>query len=65
MTIVMMTTFIHRINAHAEELRQTFVSHEGKKTLIVYAAGSRYTVNFGHMAREMTSLLHENVRICR
>jgi Domain of unknown function (DUF4419) len=52
---------ISSVNAHAEELRERFVAHEGKKELVVYASGTRYTVDFGDMARQMTSLIDENV----
>lgn len=49
------------INAHAEELRQTFVAHEGKKELEVKGLGNRYTVDFAGMARKMGYLLEKNV----
>lgn len=50
------------INAHAEELRSTFVSHEGKKELVIEAFGDRYSVDFAKMAHEMTRKLHENIK---
>ncbi len=53
------------INAHADELRQYFVAHEGKKKLTVSAVGTRYTVDFGDMARQMTLKIQDNVRIHR
>ncbi|KAK4696372.1 hypothetical protein P7C71_g1530, partial [Lecanoromycetidae sp. Uapishka_2] len=50
------------INAHAEELRGKFVSHEGKKELEVrFVAETRYTVDFGVFAQEMGHLIEENV----
>lgn len=49
------------INAHAEELRSKFVAHEGKKELEVTANGSRYTVDYGDMAKQMSELLKKNV----
>ena len=49
------------MNAHAEELRSHFVKHEGKKELVVTAAGTRYTVDFGNLANQMTGKIHENV----
>src|SRR5882757_10835255 len=45
----------------AEQLRSVFVAHEGKKELVVYASGSRYTVDYGDMAKRMTGLIEENV----
>jgi Domain of unknown function (DUF4419) len=52
---------LRSVNAHAEELRKSFVAHEGKKKLVVYASGTRYTVDFGDMARQMTDLIDANV----
>jgi len=49
------------VNAHAEELRLHFVKHEGKKELVVKAVGTRYTVDFGNLANQMTGQIHENV----
>ncbi|KAH6915752.1 hypothetical protein BKA70DRAFT_1178945 [Coprinopsis sp. MPI-PUGE-AT-0042] len=49
------------VNAHAEELRDCFVAHEGKKKLTVTAFGDRYSVNFGDLARQMTDLIDANV----
>ena len=51
----------HSVNAHAEELRDRFVAHEGKKELVVRTAGSRYTADFGNVARQMTELIDQNV----
>jgi hypothetical protein len=50
------------INAHAEELRDHFVSHEGKKELELKDAGNIGSYDFGVFARRMTSLLQENVK---
>ncbi|KAF4618565.1 hypothetical protein D9613_009794 [Agrocybe pediades] len=49
------------VNAHAEDLRNHFVAHEGKKRLVVEAVGTRYTVDFGSLAQQMTDLIHKNV----
>jgi hypothetical protein len=49
------------VNGNAEQLRKQFVSHEGKKELVIKAAGNRYTVDFGSMARQMTNLIDENI----
>ncbi|KDQ09109.1 hypothetical protein BOTBODRAFT_58893 [Botryobasidium botryosum FD-172 SS1] len=59
--IAILTQFNFYVNAHAEELRSHFVSHQGKKTLILDASGTRYTVDFGDLSRQMTDLIHENV----
>ena len=50
------------INKHAEELREHFVAHEGRKELwINYDSGDRYSVDFGVFAEEMSHLLQQNV----
>ncbi|KAI0642689.1 hypothetical protein C8Q79DRAFT_983566 [Trametes meyenii] len=49
------------VNAHAEELRDYFVSHQGKQELVVSAVGSRYTLDFGSMARQMTQKIEDHV----
>jgi hypothetical protein len=50
------------INAHAEDLRDHFVAHKGKKELIIKDVGSINTVDFGLFARRMTDLLQKNVK---
>ena len=50
------------INSHAEELRGLFVAHQGKKNLVVtFPTGTRYTIDFGVFAEEMSRLVEENV----
>ena len=40
-------------NAHAEELRGSFVAHQGKKDLIIECKpGTRYAVDFGDFAEQ-------------
>lgn len=50
------------INAHAEELRQFFVSHQGKEELEVLEFGNRYSVDFGRLAIKMTQLMEKKVK---
>ena len=50
------------VNANAEKLRSQFVQHEGKKEIVVEAVGTRYTVDYGALAHQMTDQLHQNVR---
>jgi hypothetical protein len=45
----------------AEALRSKFVAHEGKKEIEVTATGSRYTVDFGSLAQQMTDQIQKNV----
>ncbi|MCJ1404574.1 hypothetical protein MMC11_007800, partial [Xylographa trunciseda] len=49
------------INKHAEELRDKFVSHEGKKELEVKRTGNRHTIDFGEMSEEMGRMIDENI----
>ena len=50
------------INCHAEELRELFVTHQDKEELVVtFPTGTRYTVDFGVFAEEMSRLVQENV----
>ncbi|OBZ67751.1 hypothetical protein A0H81_12497 [Grifola frondosa] len=59
--ISMLNQFSFYINAHAEEMRDKFVAHEGRRKLVVSAIGNRYMVDFGGMAQQMTLLIHDNV----
>ncbi|KAL1599885.1 hypothetical protein SLS60_007690 [Paraconiothyrium brasiliense] len=49
------------INAHAEELRSMFVTHEGRKELVVHTVGSLYTVDFAMIAKVLADMIQENV----
>ena len=50
------------MNANAEDLRSFFVSHDGKKELVVrYDGVTRYTMDFSIMARDFAALLKANV----
>jgi len=50
------------INAHAEELRDKFVSHNGKKNLVVVSTASIDDVDFGDLAVQMSEQIHNNVK---
>ncbi|KAJ8111039.1 hypothetical protein OPT61_g6265 [Boeremia exigua] len=50
------------INAHAEELRDHFVAHEGQEELTVFDVGSIHTVDFGAIARNMTEVIQKKVK---
>ncbi|KAI0339237.1 hypothetical protein BDW22DRAFT_1347797 [Trametopsis cervina] len=52
--LAILVQFNFYVNAHAEDLRSKFVAHEGKKELVVQMVGTRYSVNFGAMAAQMT-----------
>ncbi|KAL8874917.1 MAG: hypothetical protein Q9198_006658 [Flavoplaca austrocitrina] len=49
------------INAHAEEFRGKFVPHEGKKELELEYDGTRYTVDFGGIAKDIGEFIEQNV----
>ncbi|KAI0083897.1 hypothetical protein BDY19DRAFT_609389 [Irpex rosettiformis] len=55
--LTILIQFSFYVNAHAEELRESFVAHEGKKEVTVQAIGTRYTVNFGALAEQMTKAM--------
>lgn len=59
--IGILTQFNFFVNANAETLRSHFVAHKGKKELVVETSGSRYTVDFGDLAIQMTRLIEKNV----
>ena len=52
------------VDARGEEMREYFVGGAAgeKKQLTVTCAGTRETVDFGHMAVQMAALLDENVK---
>jgi hypothetical protein len=49
------------INAHAEELRSSFVAHEGQKELIVWDIGTIQSVDLGKLAVQMTHEMHKQL----
>lgn len=50
------------INAHAEDLRSYFVSHAGRKELVVLYDGRMEDADFGALASRMAELIQEHVR---
>jgi len=50
------------IKNHAEEMRNVFVSHEGKIKLVVDGIGSILNTDFGRMAVEMTEMVAANIK---
>ena len=60
--LTILIQFSFYVNAHAEELRDSFVAHEDKKELeIVFHSGNRFTVDQSLFARRMTELMHDNI----
>ncbi|KAK4062541.1 uncharacterized protein Triagg1_9911 [Trichoderma aggressivum f. europaeum] len=57
-----MGQFSFYVNGHAEEMRRFFVTHEGKKQLVVDTGlMSPLSVDFDTLARAFTDLIQENV----
>lgn len=59
--LAIIAQFSFFVNGNAEVLRKQFVDHEGKKTLTIVASGTRYTVDFGSISRQMTKVIEENI----
>ncbi|KZP14680.1 hypothetical protein FIBSPDRAFT_1048666 [Athelia psychrophila] len=59
--LCILTQFSFFVNRNSEQLRKQFVAHKGKKELEIRAVGTRYTVDFGDLARQMTELVEQNV----
>lgn len=53
-----LTQFSFYVNAHSEELRSSFVSHKGKKALVVRDPAQP---DMGLMCRNMTKLIDQNI----
>jgi hypothetical protein len=49
------------INAHAEELRSSFVAHEGQKELVVSGIGTIQTVDVGGLAVRLTHEMEQHL----
>ncbi|OJI97963.1 hypothetical protein ASPVEDRAFT_79635 [Aspergillus versicolor CBS 583.65] len=56
-----LTQVRYYINAHAEELRSSFVSHEGKKELVAVDNTLIGGPDFGAMALKMAALIEQNI----
>ncbi|KAI9566129.1 hypothetical protein HD554DRAFT_2174842 [Boletus coccyginus] len=59
--IAILTQFSFFVNGNAEALRSVFVSHEGKKELVIVSGGNRYTLDPAGMASQMTKLMQEHI----
>ncbi|KAJ7922327.1 hypothetical protein B0H13DRAFT_2249519 [Mycena leptocephala] len=60
--LAILSQFNFFVNARAELLRANFVAHEGPRELIVTAMpATRYSVDFGELARQMAGLVEKNV----
>mmetsp|Transcript_17024 Transcript_17024/g.39341 ORF Transcript_17024/g.39341 Transcript_17024/m.39341 type:complete len:369 (-) Transcript_17024:136-1242(-) len=60
--ITILAQFSAFVNGRAEQLRDKFVSHEGKKELVVTAMGNIMTADFGDMTRCMLDEITRNIK---
>jgi hypothetical protein len=60
--IAIMVQFASYMSAHAEELRDKFVTHEGKKELNVNMLGGLYTCDYGRWCHLITDEIVKNVK---
>ncbi|KAH7064407.1 hypothetical protein BKA63DRAFT_525332 [Paraphoma chrysanthemicola] len=59
--LCILTQLSFHINAHAEDLRPLFVSHEGKKQLTVTDIGNIQTVDLGRLAVRLTQEMDKHL----
>ena len=59
--LAILTQFCFFVNGNAENLRNVFVAHEGKKELVIQAGGDRYSMNPAYMAVQMTHLMQQHI----
>ncbi|KAJ6575583.1 hypothetical protein DFH09DRAFT_1260851 [Mycena vulgaris] len=59
--LAILSQFNFFVNANAEVLRPSFVAYADKKHLVVEAAATLETVDFGDMAHQMVDLVDKNV----
>lgn len=59
--LCVLTQLSFYINAHAEELRSLFVSHEGKEQIVVTDVGNIETVNLGRLAVSLTEQMDKHI----
>lgn len=56
-------TFANYVDVHAEEMRKSFVSHDGKKDLAVHVAGGNIlTVNWPDIVKQFCGLVGANTK---
>ncbi|EEB92618.1 hypothetical protein MPER_08845, partial [Moniliophthora perniciosa FA553] len=60
--IAILAQFSFFVNTNAERIRAHFVEYEGQKELTVTTIGTRYTVDFGQLAKEMTEQIRANIK---
>ncbi|KAJ7676596.1 hypothetical protein DFH06DRAFT_1279145 [Mycena polygramma] len=59
--LTILSQFNYFVNANAELLRASFVAHDGQRELSIVEEGTRYSLDFGAMSRQMVDELEKNV----
>lgn len=59
--LAIMTQFSFFVNGNSEALRKVFVSHEGKRELVIESGGNRYNMDTASMVHRMTALVQEQI----
>lgn len=57
--LALMIAFASYVNAHAEEMRLLFVSHDGKKQIDVKTNGSLANVDWNHIIKSFSNTINE------
>eukprot|EP01126_Amoeba_proteus_P007866 TRINITY_DN1286_c0_g1_i5.p1 TRINITY_DN1286_c0_g1~~TRINITY_DN1286_c0_g1_i5.p1 ORF type:complete len:365 (-),score=80.48 TRINITY_DN1286_c0_g1_i5:139-1179(-) len=60
--VAITTAFANYVDRHAEEMRHHFVTHKGKKELVVYSVGSITTANYDDLINQMSNKIDENTK---
>ena len=60
--IAITTAFSKYINAHAEEMREFFVSHDGQQELKIKDVGTIHTVNWNKLISQMSDKIKMNTK---
>ncbi|KAJ6523716.1 hypothetical protein B0H19DRAFT_1201115 [Mycena capillaripes] len=59
--LAILSQFNLYVNAHAELLRAKFVAHDGRPELKIVNVGTRFSLDFGSMARQMIALVDAHI----
>ncbi|KAJ7898083.1 hypothetical protein B0H13DRAFT_2252305 [Mycena leptocephala] len=59
--LAILSQFNLYVNAHPELLRANFVAHDGKPELKIVNVGTRFSLDFGSMARQMIALVDAHI----
>jgi hypothetical protein len=60
--VTITTSLANYIDRHAEEMRNLFVSHEGKIQLVAYSGGDIYSCNYNSLISQISDLVDKNTK---